>query len=120
MRIFNSSIKFPIYGAVQFSNLFVGNDPVSFRYGANIRWHKFQKEYPTNFLCYRLLPDFPSITKEALIKSPRAIGERFCSKLRFGKRRNTLCISSFSNRKVGTKDSLSADGYLFRVSLDRV
>ena len=56
-------------------------------------------------------------TKEALIKSPRAIGERFCSKLRFGKRRNTLCISSFSNQKVGTKDSLSADGYLFRVSL---
>ena len=55
--------------------------------------------------------------REALIKSPRAIGERFCSKLRFGKRRNTLCISSFSNRKVGTKDSLSADGYLFRVSL---
>ncbi len=55
--------------------------------------------------------------REALIKSPRAIGERFCSKLRFGKRRNTLCISSFSNRKVGTKDSLCADGYLFRVSL---
>ena len=51
------------------------------------------------------------------MKSPRAIGERFCSKLRFGKRRNTLCISSFSNRKVGTKDSLNADGYLFRVSL---
>ena len=51
------------------------------------------------------------------MKSPRAIGEKFCSKLRFGKRRNTLCISSFSNRKVGTKESLSADGYLFRVSL---
>jgi len=59
-------------------------------------------------------------SREALIKSPRAIGERFCSKLRFGKRRNTLCISSFSNRKVGTKDSLSADGYLFRGSLDRL
>ena len=28
------------------SNLFVGNDPVSFREGNNIRWYKFQKKYP--------------------------------------------------------------------------
>ena len=32
------------------SNLFVGNDLVSFREGNNIRWYKFQKKYPTNFL----------------------------------------------------------------------
>ena len=31
-------------------------------------------------------------------------GESFCRKLRFGKRRNTLCISSFTNRKVAEKD----------------
>ena len=54
---------------------------------------------------------------EALNKSARAVGEGFCSKLRFENRRNTLCISRFSNRKVGTKDTLPAAADLFRASL---
>ena len=31
-------------------------------------------------------------------------GERFFVKSRFEKRRNTVCISSFSNRRIGGKD----------------
>ena len=58
------------------------------------------------------------IIREALNKSARAVSERFCSELRFENRRNTLCISRFSNRKVGTKDPLSAAADLFRASLD--
>ena len=59
------------------------------------------------------------LIREALNKSARAVSERFCSELRFENRRNTLCISRFSNRKVGTKDPLSAAADLFRASLDR-
>ena len=58
-----------------------------------------------------------SIPKEALIKSARADVERFFGGLRFEKRRNTLCISSFSNRKADEKDPTSAAGDLFRDSL---
>ena len=58
-----------------------------------------------------------AIFKEALIKSTRMEIERFFVKSRFGKRRNTLCISSFSNRRIGKKDPMSADGDLFRGSL---
>ena len=58
------------------------------------------------------------LIREALNKSARAVSEGFCSKLRFENRRNTLCISRFSNRKVGTKDPLSAAADLFRDSLD--
>ena len=58
------------------------------------------------------------LIREALNKSARAVSERFCSKLRFENRRNTLCISRFSNRKVGTKDPLSAAADLFGGSLD--
>ena len=53
------------------------------------------------------------LIREALNKSARAVSEGFCSKLRFENRRNTLCISRFSNRKVGTKDPLSAAADLF-------
>ena len=45
-------------------------------------------------------------SKEALIKSARAGSERFCSQARFGKWRNTVCISHFSNRRLGAKDPL--------------
>ena len=38
----------------------------------------------------------------------RAVSEGFCSKLRFGNRRNPLRISRFSNRSVGAKDPLTA------------
>ena len=56
-------------------------------------------------------------SKEALIKSTRADVERFFGGLRFEKRRNTLCISSFSNRKADEKDPTTAAGDLFRDSL---
>ena len=45
-------------------------------------------------------------SKEALMKSARAGNERFCSQARFGKWRNTVCISHFSNRRLGAKDPL--------------
>ena len=60
---------------------------------------------------YRTLP------MEGLIKSTRVDGERFFVKARFGKRRNTLCISSFSNRRFGEKDPPSTAEDLFRASL---
>ncbi len=45
--------------------------------------------------------------------SARGSSERFCPKIKFGKRRNTLCISSFSNCKIGAKDPpLSADAIM--------
>ena len=53
---------------------------------------------------HRKCPD--RIIREALIKSARAGSERFCSQARFGKWRNTLCISHFSNRRLGAKDPL--------------
>ena len=58
--------------------------------------------------------------REALIKSAAVDGERFFVKTRFGKRRNTLCISRFSNRRIGGKDPSSAVGDLFRGSLGRL
>ena len=63
---------------------------------------------------YRNSADY---TKEALIKSATADVERFFGGLRFEKRRNTLCISSFSNRKADEKDPTTATGDLFRDSL---
>ena len=43
---------------------------------------------------------------EALNKSARAGSERFCSQTRFEKWGNTVCISHFSNRRLGAKDPL--------------
>ena len=56
------------------------------------------------------------LLKEALIKSARVDGERFSVKSRFEKCRNTLCISSFSNRWIGGKYPPSTADDLFRVS----
>ena len=47
-----------------------------------------------------------------MIKSQETRARDFVPKLKFGKRRNTLCISSFSNRKVGTKDPTSSEADL--------
>ena len=55
--------------------------------------------------------------KEVLIKSAAVDGERFFVKTRFEKRWNTVCISRFSNRRIGGKDPSSAVGDLFRGSL---
>ena len=50
------------------------------------------------------------IFRAAPHNSARDSSERFCPKIKFGKRRNTGCISSFSNCKIGAKDPLlSAD-----------
>ena len=57
------------------------------------------------------------IFKEALIKSAAVDGERFFVKTMFEKRRNSACISRFSNRRIGGKDPSSAVGDLFRGSL---
>ena len=58
--------------------------------------------------------------REALIKSAAVDGERFFVKTRFEKRGNTVCISRFSNRRIGGKDPSSAVGDLFRGSLGRL
>ena len=44
----------------------------------------------------------------------RDFGERFYSKIKVGKRRNTLCISSFSNCNIGAKDSPKAEDVIVR------
>ena len=56
--------------------------------------------------------------REALIKSAAVDGERFFVKTRLEKRGNTVCISRFSNRRIGGKDPSSAVGDLFRGSFD--
>ena len=48
------------------------------------------------------------------MKSTAVDGERFFVKTRFEKWRNTLCISHFSNRRIGGKDPASAVADLFR------
>ena len=57
--------------------------------------------------------------REVLIKSAAVDGERFFVKTRFEKRGNTVCISRFSNRRIGGKDPSSAVGDLFRGSLEQ-
>ena len=57
-------------------------------------------------------------SRETLIKSAAVDGERFFVKTRFEKRGNTVCISRFSNRRIGGKDPSSAVGDLFRGSLE--
>ena len=60
---------------------------------------------------------YSGFLREALIKSAAVDGERFFVKTRFEKRGNTVCISRFSNRRIGGKDPSSAVGDLFRGSL---
>ena len=50
-----------------------------------------------------VIANFAGGFKEALIKWARAFGERVWRKTRFEKGRNTLCISSFSNRRIAPK-----------------
>ena len=49
-----------------------------------------------------------SISKETLIKSARAVSERFFLRQKNGKQRNTVCISCFSFCMDGEKDKLSS------------
>lgn len=46
-------------------------------------------------------------SKEALIQSTRIDPKKFFVKSRLEKRRNILCISSFSSRRIGKKDPMS-------------
>ena len=50
------------------------------------------------------MPVVPKSFREPLNKSTVVDGERFFVKTRFGKWRNALCISNFSNRRIGGKD----------------
>ena len=62
-----------------------------------------------SFVYRRIIMDIASF-RAAPHNSARDSSERFCPKIKFGKRRNTGCISSFSNCKIGAKDPLlSAD-----------
>ena len=58
-----------------------------------------------------------SFFRAALHSLARDFGERFCSKIKFGKRRNTLCISSFSNCNIGAKDPPKAEDIIVRCCL---
>ena len=55
--------------------------------------------------------------KDALIKSARAYSERFCFLRKFGKARNTVCISGFPNCTEGAKDLLLRKLWLNRLAL---
>ena len=87
--------QFPVY----FFPILCYNHGVAVRVGLFRQHPKIKKE------ASEVSSEFP---KEALIKSARAGSERFCSQARFGKWRNTLCISHFSNRRLGAKDPLSS------------
>ena len=63
---------------------------------------------------------YNSGTREALIKSARAVSERFFVQSRYRRRRNTVCISRFRYRRVGEKDPLIAADDLFRGFLKRI
>ena len=52
----------------------------------------------------------PLPVKRPMTKLTRVDGERFCAKSKFGNRRNTLCISRFSNWRVGAKDPSATAG----------
>jgi len=64
------------------------------------------------FLCQTRRDRFaaPYEVAGTLTQSAAVDGERFFVKTRFGKRRNTLCISRFSNRRIGGKDPPSVVG----------
>ena len=59
-----------------------------------------------------------SFFRAALHSLARDFGERFCSKIKFGKRRYTLCISSFSNCNIGAKDPPKAEDIIVRCCLN--
>ena len=51
---------------------------------------------------------FAAIVKASPHNEAKAFTERFCSKTKFRKRRNTVYISSFLNRRIGAKDPVKA------------
>lgn len=69
-----------------------------------------QKEGPSfsgEAPCFRATPH----------NSASRFGERFFAKPRFEKRRNTLCISNFSNRRIGGKDPSKREDAIARCCL---
>ena len=75
----------------------------------------FPKNSPLFYLIRREIASRKS--SEALIKSARAVSERFFGQSKYRKRRNTVCISRFRYGRMGEKDPLTAADDLFRVSL---
>ena len=57
------------------------------------------------------------LSKAAPHNSASRFGERFFVKSRFEKCRNTLCISNFSNRRIGGKDPPKRSGAIVRCCL---
>ena len=61
-----------------------------------------------NILKNIIHPTTRQTSKEAPFESARAGSERFCSQASSGKCGNTVCISHFSERRLGAKDPLSS------------
>ena len=59
------------------------------------------------------------ISEAAPHNSASRSGERFFAKARFEKRRNTVCISSFSNHRIGGKDPPKRADAIVRCCLKR-
>ena len=51
-----------------------------------------------------------------MIKSARAVSEKFSGQSKYRKGRNTVCISRFRYRRVGGKDPLTAADDFIRAS----
>ena len=82
-------------------------------------------ERAVRFLCYfhtdiqlKTFIHGMEVFKAAPHNSARDSSERFCSKIKFGKRRNTGCLSSFSNCNIGTKDPLMSADAIVRCCLN--
>ena len=72
-------------------------------FGGKKKGPSFSGETP----CFRATPH----------NSASRFGERFFAKPRFEKRRNTLCISNFSNRRIGGKDPSKREDAIARCCL---
>ena len=102
----------PFYRSLQHRPLWSHSLQIAAFYEKSGDWMNTPTDRIRTFLCHTIL------IREVLIKSAAVDGERFFVKTRFEKRGNTVCISRFSNRRIGGKDPSSAVGDLFRGSLE--
>ena len=100
----------PFYRSLQHRPLWSHSLQIAAFYEKSGDWMNTPTDRIRTFLCHTIL------IREVLIKSAAVDGERFFVKTRFEKRGNTVCISRFSNRRIGGKDPSSAVGDLFRGS----
>ncbi len=68
------------------------------------------------FVCPKCLAVFGNILRETPMESARGFDEKFGLKFCVEKRRNTVCISSFSQAEVGAKEPSKPAGDFFGVS----